>query len=189
MPRLSLAAILAGGDRRSIGRSNEVVAVVVSQRRRFPELIACLWSDDPIVRMRAADAAEKVSAYEPALLRPFKAELLGLLVEATQQELRWHLAQMIPRVPLTARERRRTATVFRSFLKDRGSIVKTAGLQALADLSRYDAGLRSEVIERIEEALRTGTPAMKARGRNLLKEFRRGSRLTSLVGETPRRQC
>jgi hypothetical protein len=176
MPSPSLAAALAGGDRRSIGSSNEVVALVLDQRKRFPELIACLWSDDPIVRMRAADAAEKVSAREPALLEPFKAELLGLLVEAEQQELRWHLAQMIPRLPLTARERRRAATIFRSFAKDRSSIVKTAGLQALADLSRHDAGLRSEVLERIEEALRTGTPAMKAPGRNLLKEFRRRSR-------------
>ena len=176
MPRPSLAAVLAGGDRRSIGKSNEVAALVLSQPRRFPELIGCLWSDDPLVRMRAADAAEKVSAQEPALLEPFKAELLGLLVEAEQQELRWHLAQMIPRLPLTSGERQRAATIFRSFLKDRGSIVKTAGLQALADLSRHDAGLRSDVLERIEEALRTGTPAMKARGRNLLTEFRRGSR-------------
>jgi HEAT repeat protein len=176
MPRPSLAAVLGGGDRRSIGRSNEVAALVLSQPKRFPELIACLWSDDPLVRMRAADAAEKVSAQEPALLEPFKAELLGLLVEADQQELRWHLAQMIPRLPLTAGESRRAARIFRSFLKDRGSIVKTSALQALADLSRHDPGLRSEVLERIEEALRTGTPAMKARGRNLLKEFRAGSR-------------
>jgi hypothetical protein len=176
MPRLSLAAVLGGGDRRSIGGSNEVAALVLDQRQRFPELIACLWSDDPIVRMRAADAAEKASAQEPALLEPFKAELLGLLVEAEQQELRWHLAQMIPRLPLNAGERQRAATIFSSFLKNRSSIVKTSGLQALADLSRHDARLRSEVMERIEEAVRTGTPAMKARGRNLLREFRRGLR-------------
>jgi hypothetical protein len=176
MSRPSLAAVLGGGDRRSIGRSNEVVAVVLGQRKRFPELVECLWSADPIVRMRAADAAEKVSAQEPALLKPFKAELLGLLVEAEQQELRWHLAQMIPRLPLTAGELQRAARIFRSFLKDRGSLVKTAGLQALADLSRHDAGLRCEVMERIEQALRTGSPAMKARGRNLMKEFRAGSR-------------
>ena len=176
MPREPLAALLAGGDRKSIGRSNEVVALVLSQRKRFPELVACLWNDDPVVRVRAADAAEKASAQCPALLEPFKPELLGLLVEAEQQELRWHLAQMIPRLPLTARERQRAAANFRSFLKNRGSLVKTAGLQALADLSRHDAELRAEVMDRIEDALQTGTPAMKARGRNLLREFRSGSR-------------
>jgi hypothetical protein len=176
MPRPPLAALLAGGDRRSIGRSNEVASLVLDERGRFRELIACLWSDDPIVRMRAADAAEKVSAQHPALLKPFKAELLGLLVEAQQQELRWHLAQMIPRLPLTAEERQRAARVFRTFLRDRGSLVKTAGLQAMADLARQDARLRPEAIERVEQALKTGTAAMKARARHLLEEFRRGSR-------------
>ncbi|MBZ5591428.1 MAG: hypothetical protein LAP39_04265 [Acidobacteriia bacterium] len=176
MPRPSLAAVLGGGDRRSIGRSNEVAALVLAHRERFSELIACLWSDDPLVRMRAADAAEKASAQYPALLEPFKAELLGLLVEADQQELLWHLAQIIPRLSLSAGERQRAAGIFRSLLKHRGSLVKTAGLQALADLSRHDAGLRSEVMERIEAALRTGTPAMKARARNLLKDFQGGLR-------------
>ena len=130
--------MLAGGDRRSIGRSNEVAALVLANRRGFPELIDCLWSEDPLVRMRAADAAEKVSAQKPGLLLLFKADLLGLLVEAKQPELLWHLAQMIPRLRLSAKERARAGAVFRSFLKHRGSLVKTTGLQALADLSRQD---------------------------------------------------
>jgi hypothetical protein len=50
--------------------------------------------------MRAADAAEKVSAKKPRLLDRHKAELLGLLAEAEQIELRWHLALMIPRLRL-----------------------------------------------------------------------------------------
>lgn len=183
MPRLGLAAILGGGDRRSIGRSNEVAELVLAHRERLPELIACLWSDDPLVRMRAADAAEKASAREPDLLAPCKAELLGLLVEADQQELLWHLAQMIPRLSLTGTERRRAAGTFRSFLTHRGSLVKTAGLQALADLSRHDEGLRSEVMELIEQVFRSGTPAMKARARNLDKEFRSGWR------PSPLREC
>jgi hypothetical protein len=59
--------------------------------------------------MRAADAAEKVSAQEPRLLDRHKPQLLGLLAEAEQIELRWHLAAMIPRLHLTPAERQRTA--------------------------------------------------------------------------------
>ena len=99
-----IAVLLRGGDRRSIGRSNEVVKLVLRAPRRFAELIQCLWSDDPIVRMRAADATEKVSAIKPELLPPYKAELLGLLAETDQIELRWHLAQMVPRLPVTKAE-------------------------------------------------------------------------------------
>jgi len=86
MPSQKIAALLRSGDRRSIGRSNEVVKLVSRTPKRFAELIQCLWSNDPIVRMRAADAAEKVSGRKPELLKPYRAELLGLLAEATQIE-------------------------------------------------------------------------------------------------------
>lgn len=169
MPRLQITAMLDGSDRRSIGRSNQVVRLVLKDPRRFGELMACLWSEYPVIRLRAADAAEKVSAKRPELLQPYKSELLGLLAETQQIELRWHLAQMVPRLRLTAPERRRAAAALQSYLEDRSSIVKTFALQALADLARNDAVLRRKVHLLLDDALRTGTPAMKARSRNLLK--------------------
>jgi hypothetical protein len=130
------AALLDGSDRRFIGRANYVAKLVLHQPRLFPQLIACLWHDDPIVRMRAADAAEKVSAQKPQLLARYKSQLLGLLAETTQIELRWHLAQMIPRLNLTASERQRAAGALRRYLDDRSSIVRTWSLNALAELSQ-----------------------------------------------------
>jgi hypothetical protein len=172
MPSQPISILLSGGDRRSIGRSNQIVNLVLTTPRRFAELTKCLWSDDPIVRMRAADSAEKVSAVKPELLKPYKAELLGLLAEAEQIELRWHLAQMIPRLRLTQGERERALETLQLYLEDQSSIVRTFALQALTDLSRGEAGLRLRVREILEESVATGTAAMKARARKLLKELR-----------------
>jgi hypothetical protein len=160
--------MLKGDDRRMIGHSDRVAAMVSKSPRLFPELIAGLWSDEPLVRMRAADAAEKVTRTNPALLRPYKKELLGLMSEAKQQELRWHLAAIIPRLTLNARERQITASALNNYLQDGSSIVKTFALQGLADLAQDDPGLRPEVLEILREATRSGTPAMKARSRKLL---------------------
>ena len=165
-----ISVLLRGGDRRSIGRSNQVVRLVLREPKSFVELIECLWSDDPIVRMRAADATEKVSFVQPELLKHYKTELLGLLAEAEQIELRWHLAQMIPRLPLTQGERRRAADALQRYLEDRSSIVRTFALQALADISQNDAALRPKVREILEQSAVRGTAAMKARARKLLKE-------------------
>jgi hypothetical protein len=121
--------------------------------------------------MRAADAAEKVSAKKPRLLDRHKRELLGLLAEAEQIELRWHLALMIPRLPLTAPERRRAARALERYLEDRSSIVKTCALEGLADLARTDAALCPDVKQLLQNARRQGTPAMKARARKLLAQF------------------
>ena len=79
--REPFSLMLQGGDRRSIGNSNRVADIVLGQPDRLVELIECLWNGDSIVRMRAADAAEKVSAKRPALLAPFKAQLLALADE------------------------------------------------------------------------------------------------------------
>ena len=82
MPRKNILALLTGGDRRSIGRSDQVAAMVSKDPKLFPNLIAGLWSEDPLVRMRAADVTEKVTREHPEWLQPHKNELLGLMAEA-----------------------------------------------------------------------------------------------------------
>jgi HEAT repeat protein len=142
--------------------------------RLFPKLISGLWSPDALVRMRAADAAEKVTRKNPELLTPHKKELLGLMTEATQQELRWHLAVIIPRLPLNAMEQQLAISALNGYLEDRSSIVKTFALQGLADLAQNDSSIRPGVLETLREATRNGTPAMKARSRKLLLRLQRG---------------
>jgi hypothetical protein len=164
--------MLQGKDRRSIGRSDEAVQLVLREPGYFPEIIRCLWNENSVVRLRAADAAEKVSRKRPRLLDRFKGELLGLLAETKQIEVRWHLGLIVPRLDLTAVERQRAAKELWNYLDDQSSIVKTFALQGLSDLARNEPGLRSEVRALLEESTRSGTAAMKARARRLLKEFR-----------------
>ena len=171
--RSSILELLAGGDRRSIGRADKVAAIVSKNPARFPGLIDGFWSEDPLVRMRAADAAEKASRKNPGLLAPHKAELLGLMAETGQQELRWHLAVMVPRLVLNAKERQRAAAFLKDYLDDRSSIVKTFALQGLADLGQQDPDMRVPVIDLLHRAECSGTPAMKARSRKLLAQLER----------------
>lgn len=42
------------------------------------------WSDDPLVRLRAADATEKVTRKNPDLLKAYKKQLLKLLPDGNQ---------------------------------------------------------------------------------------------------------
>jgi hypothetical protein len=156
-----------------IGRADQVAAMVGKATTLFPELMAGLWSEDPLARMRAADAAEKVTRKKRELLQPYKKELLGLMAETEQQELRWHLAAMVPRLLLDTKQRNLVTTLLVGYLEDRSSIVKTFALQGLADLAQDDPSIRPGVIEILRQATRTGTPAMKARGRKLLIRLER----------------
>jgi hypothetical protein len=156
-----------------IGGSEEVAAMVSKDPKFFSELMAGLWSTDPLIRMRAADAAEKVTRNRSELLRPYTGELLGLMVETEQQELRWHLAAMVPRLQLNIKQRNLATSLLIGYLDDRSSIVKTFALQGLAELAQDDASLRPGVIKILREATRNGTAAMKARSRKLLGRLER----------------
>jgi hypothetical protein len=159
---------LKGGDRRSIGRSNQVVRSVRRQPALFPALIDGMFHEDELVRMRAADAVEKLTLSSPEWLRPFKRGLIGLAASTEQQELRWHLAQILPRLELSRRGRMVVAAIFRSYLQDQSRIVRTFAMQGLADLAKQDPRLRDSIRPFIASLMRTGSPSMKSRGRKLL---------------------
>jgi len=166
-----MRAILAGGDRRSIGRSDEVVDRVRAHPKSFAQLVECLWDSDPCVSMRAADAIEKLTRESAARLQKHKKELLGLMAETRQKEVRWHLAVILPRLELTPAECRYTEAILRAYLNDGSSIVKTFALQGLVDLTQQNLRLVAPVIELLREATRSGTAAMRARARILLRKL------------------
>jgi hypothetical protein len=166
-----LLSLLLGGDRRSIGRAHQVAVAVCRNPALFPTLMRGWCSDDPLVRMRAADATEKVTRENPDLLIAYKMKLLKLLPDVEQQELRWHLAALVPRLPLSRRQRYLAASSLRFYLQDQSSIVKTCALQALADLAEDEPTMRPEVKKLLCQSLRNGTPAMKARSRRLLRQL------------------
>jgi HEAT repeat protein len=160
-------AKLTGGDRRSIGRSPEVVERVLADPALFDPVFEAIGDSDPLVRMRAADVCEKVTASSPELLRGREQRLLDLGA-IDQQEVRWHVAQMLPRAPLGAADRARAAALLETYLDDRSSIVRTWAMNALAELAAGDPELRRRVVPLIRSLTATGTPAMRARGRRLL---------------------
>jgi len=164
---------LSGGDRRSIGKSNEVAAQVLAHPAHFRYLFVGLASDDLVLRMRAADATEKISLRRPDLLNPFKKKLFEIAGRTDQQEVRWHMALMLPRLHLTPRERALALDILFDYLRDRSSIVKTCTMQALADLVTQDASLKSKILPLLEELTEVGTPAMRARGRKLLLRLKK----------------
>ena len=168
LPVRSIQEMLSGGDLRSIGKVPEVLGILEKNPGRMNELVWCLESGDPVVRSRTADTLEKLTARRPDLLKPYKKVLLHEASVSVQQEVRWHMAQMLPRLPLTRRQIREVFSLLRSYLEDRSVIVRVCALQAIFELSLKDPSLRRAARELVEASCRTGAPALCARGRKLL---------------------
>jgi len=160
---------LVGGDRRSLGRANTVVKEILRDPKLFSLVFEAMLHDDPVVRMRAADAIEKVTVIRPELLQAHKRKLLGKVAAQEQQELRWHVALMLPRLRLTPKERNHAVAILFDYLENKSSIVKTFAMQSLADFAMQDRRLSARVVPIVTHLTDTGTPAMQGRGRKLLK--------------------
>lgn len=168
---IDFTQLLAGGDRRSIGCSEEAAQIVLESPNLFSALFDAMLAPDPGIRMRAADAAEKASAARPELLQTEKDRLLNEVAAIPQQEVRWHVAQMLPRLQLNTAERHAALAILQGYLSDRSKIVCTFSMQAMADLAQQDPSLLPEVLPQLQHLTETGSPAMRSRGRQLLKRL------------------
>ncbi|CAB1057755.1 hypothetical protein D1BOALGB6SA_2510 [Olavius sp. associated proteobacterium Delta 1] len=164
---------LQGGDRRSIGKVDEVVDQVLESASLFEELINGLHVSDPVIRMRSADAVEKITLDKPDLLTPYKTMLIRLARDTNQQEVRWHMAQILPRLTLKAADRKTIVDILYTYLNDQSKIVVTFALQALAEFAAEDKRLKPHVMRELEEFTKTGSPAIKSRGRKLLLKLKK----------------
>jgi hypothetical protein len=158
-----------------VGRVPEISEWICDQPRRIPRLIELLWDDDPGVASRAADVLERIMRQPSRALRRAvagqKGALIGLLSEAQPPKVRWNLALTIPRIELSVPQCRRVVSVLQTWFDDRSSIVKTAALHGLAELTRQDPASLPAVLDLLRSAGRSGTPAMRARSRILLKKL------------------
>jgi hypothetical protein len=167
----SLLKSLSGGHRRSIGGSNRIVLAVLAQPELLKVLFQGIESGDSVLRMRCADAAEKVTASRPELLFPHKGAVLHKLSNIEQPEVRWHIAPMLSSLTLSNAKRDKVLKTLLNFTNDQSSIVKTMSMQAMADIAARDPHLIPVVRRHVEELIVIGTPAMRALGRKLIRSL------------------
>lgn len=162
-----LYELLQGGDRRSIGEVDLAIEMVQTRPERLGELVRGLSHPEPVVRMRCADALEKLTLSSGDLLRPFANDLLDAAEQTKQIEVRWHMAQILPRIKLLAHERNRRGRLLIEYLEDSSRIVQAEALEALVTVAGREASLRPAALEAAEKACMSESPAVRARYRRL----------------------
>ena len=161
-------SMLSGGDLRSIGGANEVITRIHTQED-FDTLFGFLHSRDRLLVMRAADAIEKITRKQGFYLDKHKESLLKLAAKATDKELKWHLAQLMPRLKLSDDE---TAAVFGllekwALDKIESKIVRANSVQALYEISGGNE-LLTKSFDEIRAALKKeNVPSINARIKQL----------------------
>ncbi len=165
----TLLALLSGGDRRMIKGVDAVCAKVRRDPSLFDELVRGMADPDELVRMRAADAVEKLTVNNTEPLSPYASFILGEVAAIPQQEIRWHVAQLLPRLKLNPMQKNRAVKVLEGYLSDESRIVQTWAMDGIARLSLGNPALRLRAEALVNERLENGPPSVKARARFLQK--------------------
>jgi len=130
--------LMHGGHANSLGRVNEVIEIVLSEKSRLDELYNCLFHEDAWVRMRAADALEKICRKQPDWLLPYIDRFQDELSSSTQPSIQWHLAQIYEQVSLTDKQKQAAQNWLQALLttKDVDWIVAANAMDALAKFTK-----------------------------------------------------
>jgi len=160
---------LKGGDLRSIGQANEIVALVFTESD-FDELFTGLYHSDRKVSMRTADAIEKITLDERvSFLQKHKTDLLELCITAKEKEIKWHLALLISRLNLKNEELVSVWELLKNWAtnKNESKIVRVNSIQGLFNLSKRNNELSHEFDLTLSKIKRENIPSLNARIKKL----------------------
>lgn len=123
--------------------------------------------------MRAADAVEKITIRNKHYLVPHKDQLLAVLKSADHKELKWHVAQLLPRIPLKKEEAQEVWFMLKHWClnPNESRIVRVNALQGMFDLSVMFPELKNDFILTLNKIEHEPVPSLQARIRKLKKKL------------------
>jgi len=152
-----------------INRRNEEVIRRIKDQPAFDELFAFLFHHERPLVMRAADAVEKVTRYHPEFLQVHKAQVMSLVKTSDHIELKWHIAQLLPRLALTPQEFEHVwhTLHYWALNPNEGKIVRVNALQGLYDLSQIYPAFKASFEDTLAALAHERIPSIQARIRKL----------------------
>ncbi|MBS1822574.1 MAG: hypothetical protein JST61_11475 [Acidobacteria bacterium] len=167
-----------------LDHARQVASAVAGDRAAVKTLVAAMFGDGPELRKRAADVARRITDSDAAPLMRYADELAGLLAELAPEESRtkWHLGLVVARVAHTREQRLRAARLMQLLSEEESNVARCSAIEGIGLLACGEASLMRTAEEMIEQALRTGTPAMKARARHAKRRLERAAKLGGNLG-------
>lgn len=163
---------LTGGTRTSVGSADEVIQKLLKNSAGLPAIYDLFLDEDPVVAMRASYVAMKVAEQKPESVEPFAKLLLKNLDLYTQQEVRWHVPQLLAHLKLTLAQKRKAYEVLMEWSEtDKSKIVGYYCLQTAANFAESDDKLLHDFIPRLKKLNKTGAKSIQNRCKKIAKQL------------------
>jgi len=173
MAETFIEMLAVGGKSNSLGKVNEVIEIVLADQLRLDELYDCLFDEDAWIRMRAADALEKICRQHSEWLQPYIDRLSTDLATSTQPSIQWHMAQIYGEVELTKEQKEFAINWLKRLLstKEVDWIVAANAMDTLVQFAKTGALSTTEVIPLLKIQQKHRSNAVIRRADKLLAEL------------------
>lgn len=168
--------MLKGGHPNSLGRTAEVVNIVLADPARLPELFAAIADSDDLVRLRVGDALEKVCRERPGWFVSYIDRVLHDLGQIDQPSVQWHVAQLLKHLRSDfsgGQEQRATELLQRNLSTSTDWIVLNVTMDVLTEWASGDAALANWLAPNLERLSRDQRKSVAKRASKRLAELTR----------------
>lgn len=172
-PDPNFEAMLTGGHPNSLGRTIEVVDLVLADKSRLEALYSCYFSSDEVVRLRVSNGLKRVCREHPEWLVPYVDRLIGDISKIDQASTKWTLAQlfgMLKTQMSPVQIQKATEIMKRNLRESDDWIVQNTTMQVLFDWSEGNQPLREWILPVLEKMLDSKHGSVAKRANKLLQQ-------------------
>lgn len=162
-----------GGHANSLGEVPKVIQIVLDDQQRLHELYDCLFDQDAWVRMRAADALEKVCRVHADWLAPYIDKLARDFSGNSQPSIQWHMAQIYAQVSLTGQQKATAILWLKNLLssKDIDWIVAANAMTTLVQFTKDGSFPKDQMLQLLAVQQQHKSSAVVRRATKFLAEL------------------
>lgn len=164
--------ILTGGHPNSLGRTIEVVELVLAEPDRFADLFRCYASDDALVRLRTSNAIKRIERERHDLLVPYIDQFISVVGQVNQASAQWTLAQLFDQLSndLSKQQRSSAIALMKRNLECHDDwIVLNTTIETLSTWAMSDGSLRSWLRPHLERLSHDSRKSVAARAAKKLR--------------------
>ena len=168
--------MLTGGHPNSLGRTVEVVNIVLADRARLDDLYQTYFSEDEVVRLRVSSAMKRVTIEHPEWTMDFMDRLQTEIAAIDQASTHWTLALLFDytRDLLSEKQTARAVEIMKDNLVNHGDwIVLNNCMEVLCDWSKDDPALSRWLRPQLERLTKENRKSVAGRAKKLLPKLDR----------------
>lgn len=154
MPEPDFESMLSGGHANSLGRTLEVVALVLDDAGRLSALFDCYASADEVVRLRTSNALKRIARERPEWLLPWLDRLLEQVSKIDQASIQWTLATvfLLLESAMNPQQKAGASAIMQANLENYNDwIVLNTTMETLAKWALDDPRLKNWMLPRLRQ--------------------------------------